>query len=115
MYLLATGLLLAARYPSSRLRVLITVRADFYARCSEHRGLADAVSGAGLLLGPMTADELREVVTKPAQAAGLLVERELAARIVGEVVDQPGGLPMLSHAPGAGSSPRGISRGRCPS
>ncbi|MFD3622474.1 hypothetical protein ACFWWT_46510 [Streptomyces sp. NPDC058676] len=91
-------LLLAARYPGSRLRVLITVRADFYARCSEHRGLADAVSGAGLLLGPMTADELREAVTKPAQAAGLLVERELAARIVGEVVDQPGGLPMLSHA-----------------
>ncbi|KUN99686.1 hypothetical protein [Streptomyces caeruleatus] len=91
-------LLLAARGPASRLRVLVTVRADFYARCSEHRGLADALSGAGLLLGPMTADELRDAVTKPAQAAGLLVERELAARIVEEVVDQPGGLPMLSHA-----------------
>ncbi|MFF7161376.1 hypothetical protein ACFZBP_08290 [Streptomyces sp. NPDC008086] len=91
-------LLLAARDPATRLRVLITVRADFYARCSEHRGLADALSGAGMLLGPMTADELRDAVTKPAQAAGLLVERELTARIVEEVVDQPGGLPMLSHA-----------------
>ncbi|MET7738129.1 hypothetical protein ABZT02_43620 [Streptomyces sp. NPDC005402] len=91
-------LLLAARDPASRLRVLVTVRADFYARCSEHRGLADALCGAGLLLGPMTADELREAVTRPAQAAGLLVERELTARIVEEVVDQPGGLPMLSHA-----------------
>ncbi|MFJ8537120.1 hypothetical protein [Streptomyces sp. NPDC093591] len=91
-------LLLAARDPARRLRVLVTVRADFYARCSEHRGLADALSGAGLLLGPMTADELREAVTKPAQAAGLLVERELTARVVEEVVDQPGGLPMLSHA-----------------
>ncbi|MET9966992.1 hypothetical protein ABZZ80_14015 [Streptomyces sp. NPDC006356] len=90
-------LLLAARDPASRLRVLVTVRADFYARCSEHRGLADALSGAGLLLGSMTADELREAVTKPAQAAGLLVERELTTRIVEEVVDQPGGLPMLSH------------------
>ncbi|KUM80012.1 hypothetical protein [Streptomyces curacoi] len=91
-------LLLTARDPDSRLRVLVSVRADFYARCSEHRGLADALTGAGLLLGPMTADELRAAVTKPAQAAGLLVERELTARIVGEVVDQPGGLPMLSHA-----------------
>ncbi|MFE7275577.1 hypothetical protein [Streptomyces sp. NPDC057623] len=90
-------LLLAARDPAARLRVLITVRADFYARCSEHRGLADALSGAGLLLGPMTADELRDAVTKPAQAAGLLVERELTARIVEEVVGRPGGLPMLSH------------------
>ncbi|WP_425246531.1 hypothetical protein [Streptomyces sp. NEAU-NA10] len=91
-------LLLAARAPASRLRVLLTVRADFYARCAEHRGLADALSGAGLLLGPMTADELREAVVRPAQAAGLLVERELTARIVDEVLDQPGGLPMLSHA-----------------
>jgi len=91
-------LLLAARDPAARLRVLIAVRADFYVRCAEHRGMADALSGAGLLLGPMTADELREAVTGPAQAAGLLVERELTARLVDEMLDEPGGLPMLSHA-----------------
>ena len=91
-------LLLAARDPDSRLRVLIAVRADFYSRCGEYRALADALHGAGLLVGPMTADELREAVIKPAQAVGLLVERELTARIVDEVLDQPGALPMLSHA-----------------
>jgi WD40 repeat protein/transcriptional regulator with XRE-family HTH domain len=91
-------LLLAARKPDNRLRVLIAVRADFYARCAEHRDLADALRGAGLLVGPMTADELREAVVKPAQAVGLLVERELTARLVEEVLDEPGGLPMLSHA-----------------
>ncbi|WP_371661154.1 hypothetical protein [Streptomyces sp. NBC_00280] len=91
-------LLLAARDPHSRLKVLIAVRADFYARCAEHRELADALRGAGLLVGPMNADELREAVVGPAQAAGLLVERELTARIVEEVLDEPGALPMLSHA-----------------
>ncbi|MGW2516117.1 nSTAND1 domain-containing NTPase [Streptomyces sp. NPDC001617] len=91
-------LLLAARDPRSRLRVLISVRADFFPRCAEHRELADALRGAGLLVGPMNADELREAVVRPAQAAGHLVERELTARIVEEVLDQPGGLPMLSHA-----------------
>ncbi|QOV33213.1 hypothetical protein IM697_23485 [Streptomyces ferrugineus] len=91
-------LLLSAREPDSRLRVLVAVRADFYARCAEHRGLADALSDAGLLLGPMSADELREAVTRPAQAVGHLVERELTARIVDEVLNEPGGLPMLSHA-----------------
>ncbi|MGI5456378.1 hypothetical protein ACQEWB_25070 [Streptomyces sp. CA-249302] len=91
-------LLLTARDPDSRLRVLIAVRADFYARCGEHRGLADALRGAGLLVGPMTADELRQAVIRPAQAVGHLVERELTATVVDEVLDQPGGLPMLSHA-----------------
>ncbi|WP_416985619.1 hypothetical protein [Streptomyces sp. T028] len=91
-------LLLAARAPASRLKVLIAVRADFYARCAEHRELADALRRCALPIGPMTADGLREAVVRPAQAAGLLVERELTARIVEEVLDEPGGLPMLSHA-----------------
>ncbi|MFI5800127.1 hypothetical protein [Streptomyces sp. NPDC051677] len=91
-------LLLAARDPDSRLKVLIAVRADFYARCAEHRDLADALNGAGLLVGAMTADELRDAVVKPAQTVGHLVERELTAKIVEEVLDEPGGLPMLSHA-----------------
>ncbi|MDV9178791.1 hypothetical protein R6V09_52805, partial [Streptomyces sp. W16] len=90
-------LLLAARAPGTRLRVLVSVRADFYARCAEHRGLADALRGAALLLGPMTAEELREAVVGPAQAVGCLVERALTARLVEEVLDEPGGLPMLSH------------------
>ncbi|MET7481151.1 hypothetical protein ABZT17_43495 [Streptomyces sp. NPDC005648] len=91
-------LLLAAREQGSRLRVLISVRADFYPRCLEHRGLADALLGAALALGPMTADELREAVVRPAAATGFLVERELTARLVDEVLAEPGGLPMLSHA-----------------
>ncbi|WP_226966911.1 nSTAND1 domain-containing NTPase [Streptomyces phaeolivaceus] len=91
-------LLLTARDPDSRLRVLIAVRADFDARCAEHPGLADALRDARLAVGPMTADELREAVVRPAQAAGLLVERSLAATVVEEVHDRPGALPMLSHA-----------------
>ncbi|QNP75334.1 hypothetical protein IAG44_41985 [Streptomyces roseirectus] len=91
-------LLLAARDPDTRLRVLIAVRADFYARCGEHRRLADELCGAGLMLGPLTADELREVIVGPARQAGLLVERELTARLVEEVSGRPEALPMLSHA-----------------
>ncbi|GKQ39949.1 hypothetical protein [Streptomyces sp. A012304] len=91
-------LLLAARSPDSRLRVLIAVRADFYTRCVQHPRLTGVLAEAGLLVGPMTADELRAAVVKPAQSVGLLVERELTARIVDEVLDQPGALPMLSHA-----------------
>ncbi|MGW6348289.1 nSTAND1 domain-containing NTPase [Streptomyces sp. NPDC055080] len=89
--------LLAARQPDSRLRVAIAVRADFYGRCAEHRGLADALRDTNLLVGPMSPAELREAVVRPAQSAGLIVERELTARLVEEVHREPGGLPLLSH------------------
>ena len=42
-------LLLAARDPGSRLRVLIAVRSDFYARCAAHPRLAEALHSSGLL------------------------------------------------------------------
>ncbi|MFG2128994.1 helix-turn-helix domain-containing protein [Streptomyces sp. NPDC048751] len=91
-------LLLAAREPESRLRVLVAVRGDFYGRCAEHRGLADALRDANLLAGAMSPAELRDAVVKPATAAGLTVERALTTRLVEEVADAPGGLPLLSHA-----------------
>ncbi|WP_405651663.1 helix-turn-helix domain-containing protein [Streptomyces sp. NBC_00019] len=91
-------LLLTARQPDSRLRVLLAVRGDFYGRCAEHRDLADALRDANLLAGAMSQTELRDAVVKPAAAAGLTVERALTARLVKEVTDAPGGLPLLSHA-----------------
>ncbi|WP_338118136.1 helix-turn-helix domain-containing protein, partial [Streptomyces coryli] len=90
-------LLLAAREPGSRLRVVIAVRADFYGRCAEHRELADALRAAQLLVGPMSQAELRAAIVKPAQAAGLIVERELTARLLAELDGEPGGLPLMSH------------------
>ncbi|WP_328840699.1 DNA-binding protein [Streptomyces europaeiscabiei] len=90
-------LLLTAHRPDSGLRVVIAVRADFYSRCAEHRGLARALRDTSVLVGPMSPAELREAVVKPAQAAGLIVERSLTARLVREVEGRPGGLPLLSH------------------
>ncbi|MDX2937245.1 DNA-binding protein [Streptomyces ipomoeae] len=89
--------LLAAREEGSRLRVVIAVRADFYGRCGEHRALAEALSESGLLVGPMGPEQLRAAVVGPAQSAGLIVERELTARLVAEVEGEPGGLPLMSH------------------
>jgi WD40 repeat protein len=90
--------LLTALDGNSRLRVVIAVRADFYGHCGEHRGLAHAVQAANLLITPMSRDELREAIVKPAAAHGLILERTLTSRIIDEVADEPGGLPLMSHA-----------------
>ncbi|MER7794601.1 hypothetical protein [Streptomyces sp. NPDC097640] len=90
-------LLLSARDPERRLRVVVAVRADFFGHCAGHRALADALRDATLLVAPMTPAELREAIVKPAAAEGLIVERALTARLVEEVGEEPGGLPLLSH------------------
>ncbi|MEV6483375.1 helix-turn-helix domain-containing protein [Streptomyces sp. NPDC051576] len=90
--------LLAASRPDGRLRVVIAMRADLYGRLGEHRGLAAALRGASLLVAPMSSEELREAIVKPAAAQGLTVERALADRIVADVTARPGGLPLMSHA-----------------
>ncbi|MEU7161621.1 WD40 repeat domain-containing protein [Streptomyces chrestomyceticus] len=88
---------LTAHDPARRLRVVLGVRADFYGRCLAHRELADVIHEASLPIGPMTPQELREAIVKPAAAEGLIVERSLTARLVEEMAEEPGSLPLLSH------------------
>ncbi|WP_327587157.1 nSTAND1 domain-containing NTPase [Nonomuraea sp. NBC_00507] len=91
-------LLLNARQPQSRMKVVIAVRADFYGRCAEHRELTGALREANLLVGPMNQEELKDAIVRPAMAEGLTVERALTTEIVTDVADEPGALPLMSHA-----------------
>ncbi|MGJ6968570.1 nSTAND1 domain-containing NTPase [Streptosporangium sp. G11] len=90
--------LLAAADDGDRARVVLGVRADFYARCAEHPPLVAALRDRQLLIGPMDEDDLRQVVTGPAVRAGLRVDRALVEAILGDCRREPGALPLLSHA-----------------
>ena len=46
----------------------------------------------------MRRDELRRAIELPARRAGLRVEPRLVSALVGDVADEPGGLPLLSAA-----------------
>ncbi|MFJ8332894.1 XRE family transcriptional regulator [Streptomyces sp. NPDC094437] len=92
------ALVTAAGAENSRCRVVVGVRADFYAHCTAHAGLARAMSDAQLPVGPMTTDELRRAITRPAVNAGYQVEGALVAELVSQTQGQAAVLPMLSHA-----------------
>ncbi|WP_370949151.1 helix-turn-helix domain-containing protein [Amycolatopsis sp. cg5] len=92
------ALVLAATAATSRTRVVLGVRADFYGHCGRHPSLVAALSDAQVLLGPMSPDELREAITRPAAAADCAVETALVTRLVAEATGHPGVLPLLSHA-----------------
>jgi len=88
----------AAAAPRSRTRVVLGIRSDFFAHCARHPELQPALGEGQVLVGPMNADELREAITKPAAAASYTVDGALLARLVGEATNQPGMLPLVSHA-----------------
>jgi WD40 repeat protein/energy-coupling factor transporter ATP-binding protein EcfA2 len=92
------GLLGAVRSPRSRARIVLGVRADFYAQCGDHPELVAALQDAQLLVGPMTESELRAVLTQPAAHAGLAIEPALVETALDDARDEPGALPLLSHA-----------------
>ena len=79
-----------------RALVAVAIRGDFYGRCAEHPALAALVGGGTVLLGPMAADELARAIELPARAAGLRLDPDLPSVLVGDVLAQPGGLPLLS-------------------
>ncbi|AXU17375.1 hypothetical protein CRV15_33455 (plasmid) [Streptomyces clavuligerus] len=79
-------------------RVVLGVRADFYTHCTRHPELVEALRESQVMLGPMTADELRRAITEPALRTGCTVDEALLAALVADTAGQSGVLPLLSHA-----------------
>jgi WD40 repeat protein/type II secretory pathway predicted ATPase ExeA len=92
------NLVQAVTAPDSRLRLVITLRADFYDRPLLHPAFGELLRQFTEVVLPLGADELREAIVAPAQRAGLDVEPELIERLLADVREQPGALPLLQYA-----------------
>jgi WD40 repeat protein len=92
------GLHYAAAVPGGRVTVIVTLRADFYPRLAALRDFAQLVQAGQVLVGELSADELRQVIEEPARAVGLDIERGLVQTVVDDVMREAGTLPLLEHA-----------------
>ena len=81
-----------------RVVVVLALRGDFYAHTAAHPTLAQMMASNHVLVGPMSQDELRRAIELPARRAGIHVESALVDRLVEDVGESPGGLPLLSTA-----------------
>ena len=89
-------------------RVVLALRADFFDRALRYPGLAAALQGRTVVLGPMTEEQVRHAITGPARLARLDVEEGLIGLLLrdlappdpvsAEAAYEPGALPLLSHA-----------------
>jgi WD40 repeat protein/class 3 adenylate cyclase len=78
--------------------VVVGLRGDYYGHCGAYPDLATLLAANQVLVGPMSADELRRAIELPARRAGVRVEAALAQALVNEIGDEPSALPLLSTA-----------------
>jgi len=74
------------------------LRADFYAHCGDYDGLRDLLARHQVYIGPMGVDELRQAIEAPAQQGDWAFEPGLVDLMLRDVGQEPGALPLLSHA-----------------
>ena len=91
-------LLYACQIRNNRGFIIVTMRADFYAKAAAHKNLAETITQNQMLVAPMTDKELREAILLPAEAVGLELEKDLIQALVDDALQAPGALPLLQHA-----------------
>ena len=82
----------------SPLKVVVTLRADFFDHPLLDARLGGLVASHTVPVPALSPDELERVVVQPAWAVGVHVDAELVTQIVGDVVQAPGALPLLQYA-----------------
>jgi len=87
--------------------VVLALRADFYGRAIGYPGLRQALQERHVVLGPMTAGQVRDAVVRPALLARAEVDEGLVALLLADLgpagqgrpaAHEAGALPLLSHA-----------------
>lgn len=84
--------------PRSRVRVVITLRADFYDKPLHYPDFAEMLRCRMETILPLSADELYRAIHKPAEQIGVTFEEGLVSAIVSEIHYQSGALPLLQYA-----------------
>lgn len=93
-----TNLLAALQDAQAKLRVIITIRADFLDRPLYYDDLGQLIGKHNKLVLPLSSAELERAIRRPAESIGAVFETGLVARIVQDVQGQPGALPLLQYA-----------------
>jgi WD40 repeat protein len=84
--------------PHSRLRVVTTLRADFYDRPLLYSGFAELLRDYVEAVVPLRPDEFERAIAGPAERVDATLEPGLLSEMIADVADEPGALPLLQYA-----------------
>jgi WD40 repeat protein len=94
---LIQNLLTAAAAPDQRVLIILTMRADFLHRAIEHHELAHWIGEHDVMVSPLLPEELRSVITRPAEAVGGSFEPGLVNTLLEQTIGRQGALPLLEY------------------
>ncbi len=94
----AFAMLLDAIAKSGRVRVVVTMRADFYHRAVEFPQFAELLRAGSFPLTIPKRDALRQMIERPAERAGLTFDHALVDRMLDDTGDEPGNLALMAYA-----------------
>jgi serine/threonine protein kinase/WD40 repeat protein/DNA-binding SARP family transcriptional activator len=83
--------------PLHRVRVVVTIRADFSDRPLAHPGFGELFAKSSYLLAPMRPQQVEDVIRGPAGRVGVQVEPGLISEIIRDIADAPAYLPLLQY------------------
>jgi serine/threonine protein kinase/WD40 repeat protein len=89
---------MAVNDPHSRVRILLTLRADYYDRPLHYPEFGDLLRHNMETVLPLSAEELERAILRPSEQVGVGFEPGLLATIIDDVKYQPGALPLLQYA-----------------
>ncbi len=92
------SLLEALADPGTPLRVVVTLRADFYDRPLQYEAVAELFKAHSELVLPLTREEVRQAIQEPARRAGVRFEEGVVTEITADAGGQPGSLPLMQYA-----------------
>ncbi|MEO0349647.1 MAG: caspase family protein [Cyanobacteria bacterium P01_A01_bin.15] len=90
-----SALLTALRCPSKTLGVIIGLRSDTAERLLSHGELAGLIKSNRVTIPPMTYQEIRETIEKPAEKLGLKIDPYLVHNLTLDLTGAPGELALL--------------------
>ncbi len=78
-------------------RVVCTLRADFWDRPLQHAAISELVRVNTIAVTPLSGEQLEEAITRPAASVGVLAEPALVAAVISDVAGQAAPLPLVQY------------------
>ena len=81
-----------------RVRIVLTLRADFFHRPLDYPGFGDFLRAGLVPVTPPSEEGLALAISRPVRAVGLDLEPGLVGEIIRDVQGEPGSLPLMQYA-----------------